>query len=58
MSPRDSIAVEVHRPRFKLNLDEWVAIVALVALVAGLFFGATHPQSQVTSCYQPSESRK
>lgn len=58
MNARDAIAVEVHRPRFRLNLDEVVAIVAALLLAAGLFFGATHPQPQIGSCYQSTEARK
>ena len=59
MNARDAIAIEVHLPRrFRLNVDEWVAVIAVLALAAGLFFGATHPQPQVVSCYQPTEGRK
>lgn len=58
MNARDAIAIECHKPGFRLNRDEVVAIVALLLLAAGLVFGATHPAPQIGSCYQPSESRK
>lgn len=57
MNARDAIALEGYRRDFRLNVDEVVAIVAVLLLAAGLFYGATHPQPPVASCYQ-SEPRK
>ena len=58
MSPREACAVEVHRRGSRLNVDEWIAVIAVLALAAALVFGATHPQPQIASCYQPTEPRK
>jgi hypothetical protein len=55
MSPDDAYAGRIYRkPRFRMTVDEWVAAIACIALGFGLYFGATHPQPQVTSCYQES----
>ncbi len=60
MSPRDALAIEIHRPR-RLNVDEQVAVIAavlLVALLAALLlWGYTHPTPTVESCYSASKAR-
>ena len=53
-----SNAIEHHAPRFRLNVDEWVCVIAIVLLAFGLVFGATHQQSlQVASCYSQTTPR-
>lgn len=54
LTARDAIAVEVHAKRFRLNTDEWVAIIAIILLAVGLIYGTSHPAPQAVSCYQAS----
>lgn len=57
MNAKDAVAITVHKPRRRLNVDERVAIWALVLLAVALVYGTNHREPQVVSCYQPERTR-
>jgi hypothetical protein len=53
-------AIEAHRrPRFRLNVDEWVAAIAIICLGVGLIAGSMRgPDSAAPSCYNSTPARR